>query len=58
MNGRQGTLLVAGDYGASDDDSDSESVQQVDKHKTSKSEPCEGQGEYLYCSVSTVTRNS
>jgi len=43
MNGRQGSLLVAGDYGASDDDSDSESVQQVDKHKTSKSEPFEGQ---------------
>jgi hypothetical protein len=35
MNGKQGRLLVAGDYGASDEDSDSEDVPPVEKEATS-----------------------
>jgi hypothetical protein len=33
MNGKQGRLLVAGDYGASDEDSDSEDLQLMKKEK-------------------------
>lgn len=42
MTGRQGALLVAGDYGDSDDDSDAESAQQ--EKQISKSGYSEGQG--------------
>ncbi len=35
MNGTQGRLLVAGDYGASDDDSESEELHPVKKEHNS-----------------------
>ena len=46
MTGRQGALLVAGDYGDSDDDSDAESAQQ--EKQISKSGYSKGQGEFMY----------
>ena len=36
MNGRQSGLLVAGDYGASDDESDSEFDQPIQEHSNIK----------------------
>ena len=36
MNGKQEGLLVAGDYGASDEDSDSEDVKPANKETISK----------------------
>ena len=35
MNGKQGRLLVAGDYGASDEDSESEDLQPIKKEHSS-----------------------
>ena len=36
MNGRKSGLLVAGDYGASDDESDSDSAQQLQRQDNTR----------------------